>query len=370
MANGSRRRALRAAVTSSSSRKLTAALCSLCFAAWFVWASSPIDQAPRHSTGQRFHSEQSSSTHNLRVSGSENDASEHINRAVNSEEQREDALDNSEGEDGLEIKPNSDANEGESVDVASTGPTGENGPQHNEVDGVSEEPSNGQAALGEPDGARAPEKASNGQAALEPAQAQPAEVKPQAQAAASPATPAEGEDRTPARVVAPPDFGYEVTSDTIPSRGKTRAIVTMATGDEAARMALVLVQSLRDVGTADADVDVVVMLFRGGIPSKACLEGTWQREHGRTEVRCSGPQAMAEEIIDPAYVAAFRALGAKVVVMEPLVRYKHTADIPGGTSSFWGMALNKLLVFKMTQYRQVMFMDGEYSPTGPSTGSE
>ena len=123
-------------------------------------------------------------------------------------------------------------------------------------------------------------------------------------------------------------------------------------------MALVLVQSLRDVGT-DMSVDIVVMLFRGGTPSQQCERGTWRLDHGRNNVRCGGPDSLPEEIIDPALVSAFRRLGALVVVLPPVERYEHTRNVPGGESSFWGMALNKLVVFKMMQYKKVIFMDGD-----------
>lgn len=152
--------------------------------------------------------------------------------------------------------------------------------------------------------------------------------------------------------------GTQIQIDTIPTPGRDRAIVTLATGDEAARMALVLVQSLRDVGT-DPNVDVVVLLFTGGLVSEDCLQGDWRRAHGRGHINCGSPDNVAEEIISPRYVNAFRRLGAKVVVMPAIERYQHTKDIPGGTSSFWGMALNKLIVFRMTQYRKIIFMDGD-----------
>ena len=133
---------------------------------------------------------------------------------------------------------------------------------------------------------------------------------------------------------APVNVGSVIHIDTIPSPGRDRAIVTLATGDEAARMALALVQSLRDVGT-DPHVDIVVLLFPGGVASQECFQGDWRRAHGRENVRCGGDDAVAEEIINPHYVASFRRLGCKVVVMPPIPRYDSTRDIPGGTSSFW-----------------------------------
>lgn len=147
-------------------------------------------------------------------------------------------------------------------------------------------------------------------------------------AAAAPAAPA------PAPAAAAADGPLPVNIDTIPTPGRDRAIVTLATGDEAARQALALVQSLRDIRT-DPTVDIVVLLFPGGVPSEECLRGEWRAAHGRKHIPCGDLRNVAEEIISPAYVAAFRRLGAKVVVRPPIPRYAHTANIPGGTASFW-----------------------------------
>ena len=135
-----------------------------------------------------------------------------------------------------------------------------------------------------------------------------------------------------------------------------RAFVTMATGDSAARMALALVQSLRDVG-ADASIEIAVLLFPGGIPSPDC--SPWQAAHNRSHRECSAVGSLPEEIISSRYVDAFRALGAKVAVLDAIPRTPFTVDIAGGTTSFWGMALNKLVVFKLLQYEKIVYLDGD-----------
>lgn len=111
------------------------------------------------------------------------------------------------------------------------------------------------------------------------------------------------------------------------------AIVTMATGDGHARLAIALVQSLRDVGTRVPHI--VVLLSRGGVGSKDCQDYTWKKAHGRGEVDCSGPNTIAEEIISERYIAVLQHLGAEVRVIDPIPETPFTKAIPGGRSVFW-----------------------------------
>lgn len=76
----------------------------------------------------------------------------------------------------------------------------------------------------------------------------------------------------------------------VPS-GKPSAIVTLVGGDSAARHAVALVQSLRDVNTMHR---VVVLLCRGGIGSEACRSDEWKVANNRTGVDCSGPHTIGE----------------------------------------------------------------------------
>ena len=81
---------------------------------------------------------------------------------------------------------------------------------------------------------------------------------------------------------------------------------------------------------------------------------------GSSGVQCSGPDTIAEEIISPQYIATLRdALGAKLEVHDMIPSTQWTEDIAGGRGMFWGQALSKLLVFNMTQYKKLLWMDGD-----------
>ncbi len=59
------------------------------------------------------------------------------------------------------------------------------------------------------------------------------------------------------------------------------------------------------------------------------------------------------------YIDAFRRLGAIVRVIDPIPRTVYTANIPGGSETFWGYALNKLAIFNMTEFDRVVFVDAD-----------
>lgn len=116
------------------------------------------------------------------------------------------------------------------------------------------------------------------------------------------------------------------------------AIITMVAGNSAARHAVVLLQSLLDVGTK---VPVVVMLQQGGMGSPECLDNKWKAAHNRSNVRCNGADTIPEEIVSPFYVKIMRRLGAHLMVTPEIQRTKWTEGISGGTQTFWGMSLNR-----------------------------
>lgn len=135
------------------------------------------------------------------------------------------------------------------------------------------------------------------------------------------------------------------------------AIVTMVAGDIAARGAIVLLQSLRDVGTRVPEV--IVALFRGGIGSPDCEN---QLNPGREDVDCSGPCTLETEVASAAYIATLRRLGARVELFDPIPATAATMDLAGGVTggrTFWGMALSKLRVFNLTRYKKIMWMDSD-----------
>ena len=144
-----------------------------------------------------------------------------------------------------------------------------------------------------------------------------------------PAPAAEPRPIDPPGVVAAPSSRYDAELD---YDFANTAIVTMATGNDAARMAIALVSSLRESKTRVQDV--VVMLVRGGIGSPECLGedgGQWKLKSGRTDVQCSGPNTVAEEIISPHLIETLRdKLGAVIMVLDMIPSTKWTADIPGG----------------------------------------
>ena len=79
-----------------------------------------------------------------------------------------------------------------------------------------------------------------------------------------------------------------LSSDSPPAdepEGKPSAIITLVGGDAAARHAVSLVQSLRDV---DTKLKVVVLLGRGGIGSEACRDQNWKEKNNRSGVDCGG----------------------------------------------------------------------------------
>ena len=122
---------------------------------------------------------------------------------------------------------------------------------------------------------------------------------------------------------------------------KRHAIVTMATGDNAARMAIGLVQSLRDVGTCEA-IDIVVMVFGGGVGSTDCREG---RTKGLWKSFCSVTEPQRLELVfGQIFVKALLRLNVKFHLAPPLPHHANglkSVNIPGGSQIWWGMALNK-----------------------------
>ena len=87
-------------------------------------------------------------------------------------------------------------------------------------------------------------------------------------------------------------------------------IMTMIAGNGPARHAVAMIQSLRDVGTqADA---IVVMLQQGGMGSPECHDSAWRKANNLPGVEaCSGPDAIAEEIVSPFYLNILKARGRR-----------------------------------------------------------
>ena len=146
-----------------------------------------------------------------------------------------------------------------------------------------------------------------------------------------------------------------------PPDTRRAAFVTMAAGNNAARAAVALLQSLREVGT-DPSIALVVMLQRGGLGSPECSNMTYRAAAGLSlvePIRCDTSATVAAEIVSPRYLEAFARLRAEVVVTDEIPRTPYTTPIAGGRSMSWGMSLNKLQVLNWTHFRKVVFMDSD-----------
>lgn len=135
------------------------------------------------------------------------------------------------------------------------------------------------------------------------------------------------------------------------------AFVTMATGDESARHALALIQSMRDCGSRIPTFHV--MLFRGGGGSHDCHDSTSRRARNRDNIGCESLDTNAEEVVSRVYLDAFLKLGVTVTLDNPIPNTPFIEGIPGGRSIAWGMALNKLKVFGLAQYRKILWVDSD-----------
>jgi len=137
---------------------------------------------------------------------------------------------------------------------------------------------------------------------------------------------------------------------------KDTAIITLATGDSAAKHAIVLLKTLRDTNTQIPNL--VVLLSRGGMGSADCHNETLRNTRNR-HYPCSGPLTQADDIVSQKYLDGFQRLGASVMIIDPIPDTKYTALIPGGRATFWGMSFNKLRIFNMTQFRKILFIDAD-----------
>jgi hypothetical protein len=113
---------------------------------------------------------------------------------------------------------------------------------------------------------------------------------------------------------------------------KDTAIITLATGDAAAKHAIVLLKTLRDTGTQIPNM--VVLLSRGGMGSEDCHNETLRNTRGR-HYHCSSPLAQADDIVSQKYLDGFARLGASVRVIDPIADTPYTRLIPGGRATFW-----------------------------------
>ena len=134
------------------------------------------------------------------------------------------------------------------------------------------------------------------------------------------------------------------------------AMITLATGDAAAKHAVVLLQAMRDYGTAIPNL--VVLLSRGGMGSEDCHNETLRNLRNR-HYHCSSKYVVEDDIVSQKYLDAFARLGASVRVIDEIPNSKYTTLIPGGRATFWGMSFNKLRIFDMVEFRKILFIDAD-----------
>lgn len=141
------------------------------------------------------------------------------------------------------------------------------------------------------------------------------------------------------------------------------AYVTLAAGNDAGRMAVALMQSIISSGTDTAKIDLVVLLPTNGLGSPECHDPAWKRAHNRTHIACGRdvhyPDMICEEVISPLYCDALRKLGVKLVVHAAIPHTMWTLGISGGPQAFWGMSLQRMVIFNMTQYAKIVWSDAD-----------
>jgi hypothetical protein len=137
---------------------------------------------------------------------------------------------------------------------------------------------------------------------------------------------------------------------------KDTAMITLATGDAAAKHAVVLLQAMRDYGTAIPNL--VVLLSRGGMGSEDCHNETLRNQRNR-HYHCSSKYVVEDDIVSQKYLDAFARLGAAVRVIDEIPNSKYTTLIPGGRATFWGMSFNKMRIFDMVEFRKILFIDAD-----------
>jgi len=134
------------------------------------------------------------------------------------------------------------------------------------------------------------------------------------------------------------------------------ALMTLGTGDDSARQAVALIQSLRDTNTKIPRI--IVLLSRGGVGSTDCLDQAVKTARGRPTVNCGSSETVEWEITSQVYLDAYKKLGAETMIIDPIPDTPWT-QIPGGRQIWWGMSFNRLKMFNMTQFRKILWMDSD-----------
>lgn len=154
----------------------------------------------------------------------------------------------------------------------------------------------------------------------------------------------------------PGAWGWNETEESLAKPFEGTALITLATGDSAAKHALVLIQTLRDSGTKIPVIEV--LLSKGGLGSEDCNNATLRDIRG-AHYHCTSLHVETRDIVSQKYLDAFHRLGAKIRVIDPIPDTPYTSRIPGGRNTFWGMSFNKMRIFGYTEYRKILFIDAD-----------
>lgn len=133
------------------------------------------------------------------------------------------------------------------------------------------------------------------------------------------------------------------------------AAVTYVMRDDHARMAVALMQSMRDFNTR---IPVLLVLVGASVHGGAECELKRMAE-GLGDNYCTRDEAPPEDLISHVYIRALRAMEVVVRRAASVARTPYSADIAGGPYKFWGSALNKIQVLALTEYRVVLWMDSD-----------
>ena len=103
------------------------------------------------------------------------------------------------------------------------------------------------------------------------------------------------------------------------------AFVSMASDNDAGRLALAVFQSLRDVGTEVPTL--LLMLMRGGLVCGNAETQAWHESGGGS---CTYPQTAREHVLSPELLRHLDRIGVETQLFDPIPQTEYTKGIPGG----------------------------------------
>ena len=103
------------------------------------------------------------------------------------------------------------------------------------------------------------------------------------------------------------------------------AFVSMASDNDAGRLALAAFQSLRDVSTQVPTL--LLLLMRGGLVCGNAETQAWHQSSGGV---CAHPQTAREHVLAPELLKHLDRLGVEMVMYDAIPQTEYTKGIPGG----------------------------------------